>query len=151
MYRASEGTLSHWSRLHLQSLAPTPVSRRLTSGRRPVVKIIAEILSQHDEKHVGPTPLSGIRVGGRVCYLVGPSPVRAVVVQHAPPQHGHDLGEVFVSEGGQGQLLHLLPRRAPRLVRRRLAHLALHLRVVHHHICPGNRPQSVSASKESEF
>jgi hypothetical protein len=26
---ASEGTLSHWSRLHLQSLAPTPVSRRV--------------------------------------------------------------------------------------------------------------------------
>jgi hypothetical protein len=37
----------------------------LTSGRRPVVKIIAESLSQHDEKHVVPTPLSGIRVGGR--------------------------------------------------------------------------------------
>jgi hypothetical protein len=30
----------------------------LTSGRRPVVKIIAESLSQHDEKHVVPTPLS---------------------------------------------------------------------------------------------
>jgi hypothetical protein len=27
--RASEGTLSRWSRLHLQSLAPTPVSRRV--------------------------------------------------------------------------------------------------------------------------
>jgi hypothetical protein len=26
-------------------------------------KIIAESLSQHDEKHVVPTPLSGIRVG----------------------------------------------------------------------------------------
>jgi hypothetical protein len=36
----------------------------LTSGR-PVVKIIAESLSQHDEKHVVPTPLSRIRVGGR--------------------------------------------------------------------------------------
>jgi hypothetical protein len=35
----------------------------LTSGRRPVVKIIDESLSQHDEKHVVPTPLSGIRVG----------------------------------------------------------------------------------------
>jgi hypothetical protein len=33
------------------------------SGRRPVVKIIAESLSQHDEKHVVPIPLSGIRVG----------------------------------------------------------------------------------------
>jgi hypothetical protein len=31
----------------------------LTSGRRPVVKIIAESLSQHDEKHVVPTPLRG--------------------------------------------------------------------------------------------
>jgi hypothetical protein len=30
----------------------------LTSGRRPFVKIIAESLSQHDEKHVVPTPLS---------------------------------------------------------------------------------------------
>jgi hypothetical protein len=35
------------------------------SGRQPVVKIIAESLS-HDEKHVVPTPLSGIRVGGRI-------------------------------------------------------------------------------------
>jgi hypothetical protein len=41
----------------------------LTSGRRPFVKIIAESLfnSQHDEKHVVPTLLSGIRVGGRRC------------------------------------------------------------------------------------
>jgi hypothetical protein len=30
----------------------------LTSGRRPVVKTIAESLPQHDEKHVVPTPLS---------------------------------------------------------------------------------------------
>jgi hypothetical protein len=36
----------------------------LTSGRR-LVKIIAESLSQHDEKHVILTPLSGIRVGKR--------------------------------------------------------------------------------------
>jgi hypothetical protein len=28
------------------------------SDRRPVVKIIAESLLQHDEKHVVPTPLS---------------------------------------------------------------------------------------------
>jgi hypothetical protein len=40
-----------------------PVSRRVDV--RPVVKIIAESLSQHDEKHVVPTPLSGIRVGRR--------------------------------------------------------------------------------------
>jgi hypothetical protein len=37
----------------------------LTSGRRPVVKIIAESLSQHDEEHVVQTPLSGIKVGRR--------------------------------------------------------------------------------------
>jgi hypothetical protein len=73
--RASEGKLSGWSRLHLQSLAHTPVSRRVdvkqavgwaTSSsellwaddedRRPIVKIIAESLSQHEEKHVVPTP-----------------------------------------------------------------------------------------------
>jgi hypothetical protein len=36
LLRASEGTLSCWSRSHLQFLAPTP--------------IIAEYLSQHDEK-----------------------------------------------------------------------------------------------------
>jgi hypothetical protein len=29
LLRALEGTLSRWSRLHLQSLAPTPVSRRV--------------------------------------------------------------------------------------------------------------------------
>jgi hypothetical protein len=39
------------------------------SGRRPVVKIIAESLLQHDEKHVVPTPLSGIRVGGRRRFI----------------------------------------------------------------------------------
>jgi hypothetical protein len=38
---------------------------RVDVRQRPVVKIIAESLSQHDEKHVVPTPLSGIRVGGR--------------------------------------------------------------------------------------
>jgi hypothetical protein len=35
------------------------------SGRRPVVKLIAKSLSQHDEEHVVPIPLSGIRVGKR--------------------------------------------------------------------------------------
>jgi hypothetical protein len=70
LLRASEGTLSRWSRLHLQSLAPTPVTRRV-DVRQPVVKIIAESLSQHDEKHVVPTPLSGIRVGrGRILYTL---------------------------------------------------------------------------------
>jgi hypothetical protein len=47
------------SRLHLQSLAPTPFLRRV-GVRWLVVKIIAESLSQHDEEHVLPTPLSGI-------------------------------------------------------------------------------------------
>jgi hypothetical protein len=64
LLRASEGTLSRWSRLHLQSLA-LQFQGGLTLGRRPVVKIIAESLSQHDEKHVVPTSLSGIRVGKR--------------------------------------------------------------------------------------
>jgi hypothetical protein len=59
LLRASESTLSRWSRLHLQSLAP------MTSGKRPVVKISnCRILSQHDEKNVVPTPLSEIRVRG---------------------------------------------------------------------------------------
>jgi hypothetical protein len=52
--------------MDLQSLAPTPVS----SGRRPIVKIISESTSQHDEIHVVPTPLSGIRVGRRRKYLI---------------------------------------------------------------------------------
>jgi hypothetical protein len=55
LLRASEGTLSRWSRLHLQSL-PTPVSWRVDV--RPVVKIIAVSLSQHDETHVEKNPLS---------------------------------------------------------------------------------------------
>jgi hypothetical protein len=45
LLRAFEGTLSRWSRLHLQSLVPTPVQGGLMSGRRPVVKSIAESLS----------------------------------------------------------------------------------------------------------
>jgi hypothetical protein len=53
-------------RLHLQSLAPTTVSRRVdvrqAAGRK---NNIAESLSQHDEIHVVPTPLIGIKVGKR--------------------------------------------------------------------------------------
>jgi hypothetical protein len=56
--RALEGTLSRWSRLYLQSLYQLQFQGELTSGRRPVVKIIAKYLSQHDKKHVVPTPLS---------------------------------------------------------------------------------------------
>jgi hypothetical protein len=44
LLRASEGTLSNWSRLHLQSFVPE--AKYL---RRPIVKTIAESLSQHDE------------------------------------------------------------------------------------------------------
>jgi hypothetical protein len=54
--RASKGTLSRWFRLHLQSLA-LQFQGGLTSGKRPVVKIIAESLPHHDEKQVF-TPLS---------------------------------------------------------------------------------------------
>jgi hypothetical protein len=42
----------------------------LTSGRRPVVKIIAESLSQHDEKHVVPTPFSVRKVGRRSRLII---------------------------------------------------------------------------------
>jgi hypothetical protein len=46
-------------------VSPLQFQGGLTSGRRPVVNITAESLSQHDEKHVVSTPLSGIRVGKR--------------------------------------------------------------------------------------
>jgi hypothetical protein len=69
LFRASEGTLSRWSRLHLQSLAPTPipmVAVRQAAG----CKNFAECLSQHDKQHVVPTSLIRIRVGKRksACY-----------------------------------------------------------------------------------
>jgi hypothetical protein len=42
--RTSAGTLSRWSRLHLQSLAPTPVSRRVdvrqAAGRKNNCRIL---------------------------------------------------------------------------------------------------------------
>jgi hypothetical protein len=44
-------------------LVPAAFAVQFQSGRRPVVKIIAE--SQHDKKRVVPTLLSGIRVGKR--------------------------------------------------------------------------------------
>jgi hypothetical protein len=40
------------------------------SSRRPVVKIIVKSLSQHDEKHVVPAPLSGMRVGRRRLTII---------------------------------------------------------------------------------
>jgi hypothetical protein len=59
----------------IHNIAPKEGSQGgLTSGRRPVVKIIAESLSQHDEKHVVPTPLSGIRVGKRKDIISHPFP-----------------------------------------------------------------------------
>jgi uncharacterized membrane protein len=51
---------------HVKPLVPAAfVSTHSMSGRQPVVKIIAKSFSQYDEKHVVPTPLSGIRVGKR--------------------------------------------------------------------------------------
>jgi hypothetical protein len=47
LLRASEGTLSRWSRLHLQSFVPTTVSRKVYV--RPVVETIAESLSRNDK------------------------------------------------------------------------------------------------------
>jgi hypothetical protein len=41
LLRASEGTLSHWSRLNLQSLASAPVSRKV-DVRQAAVEIFAE-------------------------------------------------------------------------------------------------------------
>jgi hypothetical protein len=63
--RASEGTLSRWSGRICSRLNLLQFQGGLTSGRQTVVKIIAESLSQHDEKHVILTPLSEIRVGKR--------------------------------------------------------------------------------------
>jgi hypothetical protein len=52
LLRVSESTLSRWSRLHLQLLAPLPDSRRVDVRQAVNRKNIAESLSQHDEKHV---------------------------------------------------------------------------------------------------
>jgi hypothetical protein len=62
LFHASLGKLNRWSRLHLQLLVPTLVSRTVDVGRRPVVKIIAESYNMI-KKHVVPTSLSGIMVG----------------------------------------------------------------------------------------
>jgi hypothetical protein len=43
LLRASEGMISRWSRLHLQSLAPTPVSRRVEVRQAPGRKNICRI------------------------------------------------------------------------------------------------------------
>jgi hypothetical protein len=57
-FRALEGKISRWSRLHLQSLAPTPVSRRVDVRQTASRKNNCRIFSQNDEKHLVPTPLS---------------------------------------------------------------------------------------------
>jgi hypothetical protein len=64
LLRALEGTLSRWSRLHLQSSARAPISKKVDVRQAAGRKIIAESLS-HDKKHVVPTSLSGIRVRRR--------------------------------------------------------------------------------------
>jgi hypothetical protein len=51
--RASEGTLSRWSRLHLQSfVSPPSTTCLLTSGRRPVVKTIINILNTYTQEYL---------------------------------------------------------------------------------------------------
>jgi hypothetical protein len=67
LLHASEGTLSCWSRLHLRSLAPTPVSRnvdvRQVASRKNNCQISITTLSVQHKQHVVPISLSGIRVG----------------------------------------------------------------------------------------
>ena len=69
-------------------------------------------------------------------HLVRSPPVLPVVDEHAPPEHAHHLGEVFVGVRVPGNLVHDRARRAPSLVIGRFSHLRLHLRVRHHHIGP---------------
>jgi hypothetical protein len=45
--------------------APAPEQRRVDVTQAAGREIIAESLSQHDEKHVVPTPISGIKVERR--------------------------------------------------------------------------------------
>jgi hypothetical protein len=52
---ASEGKLSRWFRLHLQSFVATPVSRRVDVRQAGGRKNIVESLSQRDKKKVVPT------------------------------------------------------------------------------------------------
>jgi hypothetical protein len=66
LLRASESTLSRWSQLHLQALAPSSFPRRIdvrqTAGRENNCRIIIFTTGhrpQHDKKHVVLTPLVG--------------------------------------------------------------------------------------------
>jgi hypothetical protein len=65
LLRALEGTLSRWSRLRLQSLAPTPISSRVDARQAAGRKNNCRIFITTWWKHVVPTPISGIRVRGR--------------------------------------------------------------------------------------
>ena len=68
--------------------------------------------------------------------LVCATPVAAIVLQHALPQHSHDFREGLVGECVLSHLLHLLSCRSPVIVVRRLPHLGLHFCVVHHDVRP---------------
>jgi hypothetical protein len=116
LFRASEGTLSRWSRLHLQSLAhPLQFQGGLTTGRRPVVKIIAESISQHDEKHVVPTLLSRIRVGRRsklwgtlqAWQVVSPSPSYCSLISGVSANN--PLVAFYDMHGGKRKILLFCP------------------------------------------
>jgi hypothetical protein len=50
---------------HVTPLVPAAFAVVSIHSSFKIVNIIAESLSQHDEKHVVPTPLSGIKVGRR--------------------------------------------------------------------------------------
>jgi hypothetical protein len=60
-------------------------------------KIIAESLSQHDEKHVVPTPLSEIRVGRRrftyICEKLDSHAVSVLGVRSRKLSNGHRMGD----------------------------------------------------------
>jgi hypothetical protein len=58
LLRASEGTLSRWSRLRLPSLASTPISRRVDVRQAAGRNNKCRIFITHDEKHHVPTPLN---------------------------------------------------------------------------------------------
>ena len=66
-------------------------------------------------------------------HLVNVAP-RFLLVQHALPQHAHNLGEMLVRERVSRYLLHERAVRAPRVIVCCLPNFCLHLRVVHHDI-----------------
>ena len=82
-----------------------------------------------------PHPSSTTMHAYQLLYLVSPSPVPPSL-EHPFPQHGHNLWVVLVGERVLGYLGHESSVRAPRLVVGGLAHLGLHVRVVHDHVGP---------------